>query len=67
FLLWPAISLAIASAAYFSVGPAIFRKRDGRLLWTTWWALGPVLLGHRISRLYYRTQAPVWNELTPHV
>ena len=67
FLLWPAISLAIAAAAYFGAGPEIFRKCDGRLPWTTWWALGPVLLGQQISRLYYRRQFRPWNELTPHV
>ena len=67
FLLWPAIVLAIAAAAYFGAGPGIFRKCDGRLPWTTWWALGPVLLGQQISRLYYRRQSRPWNELTPHV
>jgi protein-tyrosine phosphatase len=67
FLLWPAISLVIAAAAYFGAGPGIFRKRDGRLPWTTWWTLGPILLGHEISRLYYRRQSRDWNELTPHV
>ncbi|HEX4631303.1 MAG TPA: phosphatase PAP2 family protein [Chthoniobacterales bacterium] len=46
FLLWPFISLGIAAAAYFGAGPAVFRKRGGRLPWTTWWALGPVLFGH---------------------
>jgi protein-tyrosine phosphatase len=66
-LLWPFISLGLAAAAYFVVGPRIFRKRDGRLPWTTWWALGPVLLGHEISRLYYRRQSRPWDQLTPRV
>ena len=65
FLLWPTISLGIAAAAYFGAGPGIFRKRDGRLPWTTRWALGPVLFGHEISRLYYRRQCRSWDELTP--
>src|SRR2546423_2339774 len=64
FLLWIGISLGIASAAYFGAGPGVFRKRNGRLPWTAWWALGPVLLGHEISRLYYRGQCRAWDELT---
>jgi protein-tyrosine phosphatase/membrane-associated phospholipid phosphatase len=67
FLIWPTVSLGIAAAAYLGVGPGIFRKRDGRLPWTTWWALGPVLLGQEISRLYYRRQSRAWDELTPQV
>lgn len=67
FLIWPAASLAIGAAAYFGTGPGIFRKRDGRLPWITWWTLGPVLLGQEISRLYYRQQCRAWNELTSRV
>ena len=63
----PAIALAIAAAAYFGLGPGIFRKRDGRLPWTTWWALGPYLLGQHLSRLYYRRQCRAWDQLTPQV
>ena len=66
-LLWPTISLGLASAAYLGVGPGIYQKRGGRLPWTTWWALGPVLFGHELSRLYYRRQSRAWNELTPRV
>ena len=67
FLLWPAVACAIMSAAYFGVGPRVFRKQNGRLRWTTWWALGPVLLGQHLSRLYYRRQCAAWDELTPRV
>jgi protein-tyrosine phosphatase/membrane-associated phospholipid phosphatase len=67
FLIWPTVSLGIAAAAYFGAGPGIFRKRDGRLPWTTWWALGPVLLGQEISRLHYRRQCRAWDELTPRI
>jgi protein-tyrosine phosphatase len=66
-LLWPAISLGVAAAAYFGVGPGVFRKRDGRLPWTTWWTLGPVLFGQEMSRRYYRRQCHAWDELTPQV
>jgi protein-tyrosine phosphatase/membrane-associated phospholipid phosphatase len=67
FLIWPTVSLGIAAAAYFGAGPAIFRKRNGRVPWISWWALGPVLLGQEISRLYYRRQCRLWDELTPQV
>ncbi len=67
FLIWPLVSLGIAAAGYFGIGPGIFFKCDGRLPWSTWWALGPVLLGQEISRLYYRRQCRAWDELTPQV
>jgi protein-tyrosine phosphatase len=67
FLLWPALSLLIVATGYFGAGPGIFRKRDGRLPWPTWWVLGPVLLGQEISRRYYRRQCDAWNELSPRV
>jgi protein-tyrosine phosphatase len=67
FLIWPATSLAIAAVAYFGFGPAIFQKRDGRLPWTSWWALGPVLFGLRLSRLYYRRECNAWDQLTPRI
>ena len=67
FLIWPATALAIAAAGYFGVGPGIFRKENGRLPWTTWWALAPCLLGQHLSRLFYRRQCRAWDELTPQV
>jgi protein-tyrosine phosphatase len=66
-LIWPIVSLGVAAIAYFGAGPGIFRKREGRLPWTAWWAQGPVLLGQEISRLYYRRQCRAWDELTPQV
>ncbi|HSV63688.1 MAG TPA: dual specificity protein phosphatase family protein [Chthoniobacterales bacterium] len=66
-LIWPLVSIGLMAAAYFGLGPGIFRKQDGRPPWTTWWTLGPVLLGQEISRLYYRRQSRAWDELTPHV
>jgi protein-tyrosine phosphatase len=67
FLIWPTVSLGLAAAAYFGAGPGIFQKRDGRLPWTTRWALGPVLLGQELSRRYYRRRGRAWDELTPRV
>jgi protein phosphatase len=67
FLLWPAVSLGTMAAAYFGLGPGIFRKENGRLPWTAWWTLGPVLFGQELSRLYYRRQSRAWDGLTPRV
>jgi Dual specificity phosphatase, catalytic domain/PAP2 superfamily len=67
FLIWPATAMVIAAAAYCGLGPGIFRKRDGRLPWTTCWALGPYLLGQHLSCLYYRRQCRAWDQLTPKV
>jgi protein-tyrosine phosphatase/membrane-associated phospholipid phosphatase len=66
-LLWPAIALLLAAVAYLGSGPAVFRKRGGRVPRTTWWALAPVLVGQHLSRLWYRRRSPAWNELTSHV
>ena len=66
-LIWPATSLGIVAAAYFGAGPGIFRKRDGRLPWPSWWALAPCLLGQHLSRLYYRRECRAWDQLTPRV
>lgn len=67
FLVWPLVSLGLMTAAYFDLGPGIFRKQNGRLPWTTWWTLGPVLLGQEISRFYYRRRGRAWDQLTPNV
>jgi hypothetical protein len=67
FLIWPTLALAISAAAYFGLGPGIFHKRDGRLPWTTWFALGPCLLGQHLSRLYYRRKCRALDELTPQI
>ncbi|MEY2497153.1 MAG: hypothetical protein QOD12_709 [Verrucomicrobiota bacterium] len=64
---WPAMALAITASAYFGVGPGIFDKRGGRLPWSTWSVLGPCLLGHRLSLLYYRRESHPWDEVTPQV
>ena len=65
--LWPALSLAITAAAYFKLGPAIFRKTNGVVPWSTRWALGPNLCGQHLSRLYYRRQCRAWDEIASRV
>lgn len=66
-LLWPAISMGIIAAAYFGLGPAVYRKSGGRLPWATSLVLAPCVLGQRISLWHYRRKAPPWNEVTPRV
>jgi protein-tyrosine phosphatase len=66
-LLWPTISLAIVAAGYFGAGPSIYHKSDGRLPISTWWVLGPCLLGQQASLLYYRRQCRPWDQVTPAV
>jgi hypothetical protein len=63
-LLWPATSLGLVAAAYFGLGPGIFRKRLGRLPLTTWLLLWPVLLGQRLSLAWYARQCRPWDVLT---
>jgi membrane-associated phospholipid phosphatase len=67
FLLWPAGALAVTAAGYLGVGPGIYRKRDGRLPFTTRFVLAPVLLGQYLSLLYYRRQCRPWDAVTPSV
>jgi len=66
-LIWPLTALAITAAAYIGWGSAIFRKTDGRVPWTTWWALGPCLLGQHLSLMHYRRQCRAWDQLSPQV
>jgi len=66
-LLWPAISLMIVAAAYFGLGPAIYRKTGGRIPLSARLVLWPCLIGQYLSLLYYRRQCDAWSELTPNV
>jgi membrane-associated phospholipid phosphatase len=66
-LLWPATSLLIAALAYCWLGPGIYRKRDGRLPWTTWLLLWPILLGQRISLLHYARQCHPCDLVLPNL
>jgi protein-tyrosine phosphatase/membrane-associated phospholipid phosphatase len=67
FLLWPAAALGTAAAAYFAVGPGIYRKTGGSLSPSTRFALAPILLGQHLSLAHYRRQCRAWDELTPNV
>ena len=67
FLLWPAFALASAAAAYYRVGPGIFRKAAGRLPLSTRVVLGPLLAGQHLSLFYYRRRCRPWDEVAPRV
>ncbi len=66
-LLWPAAAMAIVAAAYFGQGPGVFRKKNGRLPFSTWLALAPYLLGQRASLWHYRRQCRPWDAVLPNV
>ena len=61
------IALAITASAYFGVGPGIFDKTNGRLPWSTWFVLGPTLLGQHLSLFYYRRESRAWDQVIPQV
>ena len=64
-LLWPAASLAIMAWAYFKAGPAVFRKRDGRLPLSTYIVLGPYLLGTRMACLWHARRDVPFSRVRP--
>ena len=66
-LLWPALSVAIVSAAYAGAGPWVFAKSNGRLPLTTWLMLWPYMVGQRASLAWYRRQCRPHDAVTPHV
>ncbi len=65
FLLWPVLGLGIVAAAYFGLGPGIFRKTGGRLPLSVRVVLAPVLFGQYVSLIYYRRQGRAWDEIAP--
>jgi protein-tyrosine phosphatase/membrane-associated phospholipid phosphatase len=67
FMLWPAVGLGITAGAYFGLGPGIFRKADGRLPWSTSFVLAPILIGQKLSLVYYRRQCRAYDEVVPGV
>ena len=75
FALWPWGSLLLVArgvagdrrGGYYRLGPSVFRKENGVVPWSTWWAMGPFLIGQYLSRLYYRRQCRAWDPVTPNV
>ena len=66
-LLWPVVSLAIATAGYCGLGAAIYRKSAGVLPLRSRIVLLPLLVGQYLSLCYYRRQCRPWDEAAPHV
>jgi protein-tyrosine phosphatase len=64
-LLWPAVSLALVSAAYLGVGPAIYGKRNGRLPLGSRVLFAPTLAGQYASLWYYRRHSTAWDRVVP--
>jgi membrane-associated phospholipid phosphatase len=62
-LFWPALAFMIVAAAHFGLGPGIFRKRDGRLPFSTWFVLAPFLWGQELSLVHYRRRCRKWDEV----
>lgn len=66
-LLWPAISLALVSAAYWGAGASIYRKNDGRIGFAARLMLLPVLAGQWLSLRYYRLRSRAWDRASDEV
>lgn len=64
-LLWPAVGMALVSAAYLGLTTDVYHKHNGRLPLSTSCLLAPVLWGHMVSLRYYQRQADPWNEVVP--
>ncbi|MBX3388295.1 MAG: phosphatase PAP2/dual specificity phosphatase family protein [Phycisphaeraceae bacterium] len=66
-MLWPAVALGAMGAAYFGVGPGVYRKRRGRLPLTTRLVLWPVLAGQWLSWKHYVRRCNPWDRITDRV
>jgi protein-tyrosine phosphatase len=66
-LFWLAVALMIVAAGHFGLGPGIFRKTNGRLPFSTWFVLAPVLLSQELSLAHYRRRCRKWDEVAPGV
>lgn len=66
-LAWPAFGAAMVAMAYFRLGPAIFRKANGRLPPATRWVFFPVLAATRAARIYLNRPSDRWVRVLPEV
>ncbi len=64
---WPAVTCAIATLGYFRLGPSIYGKVHGRLTLATRIVMAPLILGQKLSRLYYQRQCRPWDKVTPNL
>lgn len=63
WMLWPALSLAIAASSYAWFGPSIYRKRDGRHPFSTRVVLAPILVGQWLSLRHYARRSNAYDVL----
>ncbi|HEX4343739.1 MAG TPA: phosphatase PAP2/dual specificity phosphatase family protein [Verrucomicrobiae bacterium] len=66
-LFWPALACALTAAAYWGIGPSIYRKTNGQLPWTTRLIFAPCLIGQKLSLRHYRRNCKAWNKITPNL
>ena len=66
-LLWAVLSLGITGAAYWKLGPIIYRKTNGRLPLSARLLFAPNLIGQHISLRLYRRRCDAGNIVTPSV
>jgi len=64
---WAGLALAFVSAGYLGLGPVVFQKHGGQLVWPARLVLGPYLLGLWLSRCYYRSRIPSYKRVAPGV
>lgn len=64
-LLWPSLALLIVAIGYAGAGTLIFRKCRGAIAWSARIVLAPVLIGHRLSWLWYSRRNRAWDEPIP--
>jgi len=55
--LWPAVSTGLVASGYAYFGPAVYRRRHGKLTWPARIVLAPVLWGQWLSWKYYSRQS----------
>jgi len=66
-LLWPALAFTLTAAAYWGLGPSIYRKTNGRLPLSTQLMFAPCLIGQYLSLHHYRRHCDAWNQITSNV
>jgi hypothetical protein len=57
----------IITAAYFGLGPSVYRKTNGRLPLSTRVLLAPVLFAQWLSLLHYARRSNVWDRVMDRV
>jgi membrane-associated phospholipid phosphatase len=55
--MWPAVACGLVALGYAWLGPAVYRRHEGKLTWPARIVLGPVLAGQWLSWKYYAKQS----------